>query len=455
MSRLYILLFTLLLSAFSVSFVPIPTVCQAVIRVPADYPSIQQAVDAAGEGDVIVVAAGSYYEHIQVNKSLALIGEDSSRIIIDGNGSGCIIEVNANNTIIDGFTLRNATWGINLNASDSKVANCRMTSCDEVGVFVYLSGNIIQNNEFSYNGGGYPSIMHGGGIQIYSNSNIVTNNCFFKNMLFGLSVTGENNSLDENVFIDANYSAITLVLSRYNNFTMNTLRNSSHGVLFFNDSNYTRDNIFYHNNFVNSDPSDDGTSPSLNSWNNSLGEGNYWNWYGGEDLDGDLIGDTLTPFIDLDRYPLMIPYGLTAHALSVPWEERSFQVTVETDSAVAGFNFSQPQKQISFNTTVPRYAEGFCNVTIPKELLRGNPWLAKTDGELAAIRDSTEQNETHMSICLALGKGNHTVQLIGTEVIPEYPTFSALVPILVLASAALVLLKKAKKASPQRRFMLS
>ena len=41
----------------------------------ADFHTIQEAINAAGPGDVIHVAAGIYREHLIVNKSLTLIGE--------------------------------------------------------------------------------------------------------------------------------------------------------------------------------------------------------------------------------------------------------------------------------------------------------------------------------------------------------------------------------------------
>ena len=54
--------------------------------VPQDYPTITSAVNHASPGDVIVVKQGIYYENIQINKSLTLLGEDSKNTIIIGNG---------------------------------------------------------------------------------------------------------------------------------------------------------------------------------------------------------------------------------------------------------------------------------------------------------------------------------------------------------------------------------
>jgi serine protease len=53
------------------------------ISVPRDYKTIQQAVDAAVNGDTILVAAGAYNEPVVIDgKSISLIGENASNTII-------------------------------------------------------------------------------------------------------------------------------------------------------------------------------------------------------------------------------------------------------------------------------------------------------------------------------------------------------------------------------------
>lgn len=42
---------------------------------PSSYSTIQEAIDNANDGDTIIVAAGTYYEHIVLNKAVTLRGK--------------------------------------------------------------------------------------------------------------------------------------------------------------------------------------------------------------------------------------------------------------------------------------------------------------------------------------------------------------------------------------------
>jgi Protein of unknown function (DUF1565) len=54
----------------------------ADIVVPIDFPTIQEAIDAANEGDVIKVLPGIYTEQIIISKSLTIIGSGAKSTII-------------------------------------------------------------------------------------------------------------------------------------------------------------------------------------------------------------------------------------------------------------------------------------------------------------------------------------------------------------------------------------
>lgn len=80
------------------------------------YPSesIQAAVDAASSGDTIFIYNGTYFENIVVDKSLILTGENRNITIINGDGSGDVVSINAGDCVISEFTVKNGSNGIHL-----------------------------------------------------------------------------------------------------------------------------------------------------------------------------------------------------------------------------------------------------------------------------------------------------------------------------------------------------
>jgi len=106
-----------------------------VITVPDDYPTIQEAINAADTGDTIYVKAGIYYENVVVDKAVSLVGEERSNTIIDGSGSGSVLKIVADNVDVTNFTLRNcgSSW------SDSGIHLEHASNC-------HLNQNDITNN---------------------------------------------------------------------------------------------------------------------------------------------------------------------------------------------------------------------------------------------------------------------------------------------------------------------
>ncbi len=87
------------------------------IVVPIDFPTIQEAIDAANEGDVIKVLSGTYTEQIAISKSLTIIGSDAKSTIIEAPpleeldtniiGLPYIVEVNNGAEVtMKGFTIK-------------------------------------------------------------------------------------------------------------------------------------------------------------------------------------------------------------------------------------------------------------------------------------------------------------------------------------------------------------
>ena len=85
---------------------------EGVLHVPADYPTIQGAVDAAVEGDLILIAPGTYTEAVQVTTNNIIIrGLDRNTVILDGNFEldNGIRVVGANGVALENMTAMNYT----------------------------------------------------------------------------------------------------------------------------------------------------------------------------------------------------------------------------------------------------------------------------------------------------------------------------------------------------------
>jgi len=74
----------------------------------ADHESIQDAIDAASEGDLIRVRDGNYAETINIDKPLTIKGYDATNTTIDGGNTSDVVTVSANYVNLSGFTIKNS-----------------------------------------------------------------------------------------------------------------------------------------------------------------------------------------------------------------------------------------------------------------------------------------------------------------------------------------------------------
>ncbi|ASV09318.1 plastocyanin [Leptospira interrogans serovar Canicola] len=81
-------------------------------KVPSQYPTIQNAVDASNPGDLVLISEGIYLEEVTVTTpSITIRGVDRNKVIIDGQfqrGNGIMV-VAADGVVIENLTARNAT----------------------------------------------------------------------------------------------------------------------------------------------------------------------------------------------------------------------------------------------------------------------------------------------------------------------------------------------------------
>lgn len=278
------------------------------------FSSIQQAINAAKQHSIIQVEEGIYHEHIFINKTIHLVGADPKSTIIDGKNTHTVISVNANNTTINGFTIKNSgthsTYyemdaGININANNTNISNCICKS-NTVGIQIN-KGNLNKIEKLVLSNNSYGVFVY------YSDYNIFLNNTIESNLDYGSYIYSysEHNLFKNNYFLSNRYSF--RIKGNQNDVVRNLFQNNKKGMYFCCGAN---GNIVYHNSFVNNTEYNGKGNFNNNKWYNDTVGGNYWQSYSGVDEDGDGFGDT--PFIVevrnyqknemiKDRLPLMSP----------------------------------------------------------------------------------------------------------------------------------------------------
>ena len=85
-----------------------PVGAPATLRVPEDYATIQQAVDAVRPGQIILIEPGIYHEAVRVKTpGITIRGKDRNGVILEGNfqlPNG--IEIEADNVVVENMTAR-------------------------------------------------------------------------------------------------------------------------------------------------------------------------------------------------------------------------------------------------------------------------------------------------------------------------------------------------------------
>jgi parallel beta-helix repeat protein len=126
-------------------FLLIGVASAATYNVPAQYKTIQKAINVAHDGDTIKVASGTYKEYLDINgKQLTLIGSKFPKIYgirIEAAGQGKIYN----------FAITKNGIGITDSAGNI-IRNCAFTNCYLGIQGGTASDNIILNNKFTKGG---------------------------------------------------------------------------------------------------------------------------------------------------------------------------------------------------------------------------------------------------------------------------------------------------------------
>jgi nitrous oxidase accessory protein len=282
-----VILLVFLLETVVTGCLPVESHSKVLIQVPEQYSAIQEAVNAANPGDTVAVSANIYYEHVVVNKSISLVGENPNITIICGNnGTKNVLLVAANDVSISGFTIKNGNSGICVNGNNITINNNIIKeNKGTIGDGVQLnqsSGAKIYGNVIVDNGDGYPDLLWGNGVGCYrGSSNFIRGNLISSNVVSGVAVGGDHNIVKENNITGNGENGIAIIGGHNHLIIDNTvISNHETGIYLGSYSNTVKNNRLSENGYW-----DMGGEP--------VGGGIQLSWSSGNVIEGNLIWDNV------------------------------------------------------------------------------------------------------------------------------------------------------------------
>ncbi|KAA0004469.1 MAG: PKD domain-containing protein [Thermoplasmata archaeon] len=324
------------------------------------YSSIQEAIDHAGNGDIIYVFDGTYEENIFVDKSLQIVGE--SNVLLSGIGNHNAVYIMASGVTISNFTITDGLMsGVlidgDLGGHDATLKDCTIMDNGMQGVLIHNTyGNAIINcsiygnpigvkEQYSFNNTIVNSYIYSGdwgvffdgcrnssvegsilydnenkSINIENSNNVTIKNSTMYDNFCGIRLKATSNSSIKGCNITENIVGLRIDGSSNNTVTnCEIYSNIGYGIYITDFTLPSTGNLIHHNNIMGNGENAYDECGSI--WNTSIG--NYWDDYSGEDADGDGMGDS--PYSIYgggeDSHPLM--YQIMIPSLFV-WVDDDF-----------------------------------------------------------------------------------------------------------------------------------
>jgi len=386
-----------------------------------------------------------------------------------------------NNTIYGNYIANNRKGIFLVSTSNNMFRDNRMVNNDRsfVDITFYINdvdaSNTVNGKPIYYWVNEHNKIIpsDAGYVALINCVNITIQNLELTNEDYGIFMGSTVNSTITNNIITNNSQGIYLTKSNNNTISGNYITNNNHGIWLYDSSKNkivenhiannlngtsimlspfmptSSNNLFYHNSYINNSRQVYITPPgfaipdSINVWDNGV-EGNYWNDYVGVDNNGDGLGDS--PYVidanNQDNYPLMASVMSPIYVFDAgTWEWIQYNVYVVSNSTVSNFIFDSEGARVQFNVDDETGTTGFCNVTIPKNLLDAEDnWVVLVDDN--PVIPSVDEDERNTYIYFTFSHSTKTVEIIGTDAIPEFPSWTPLLIALVAVVVVAVIYRR-------------
>ena len=133
--------------------------------------------------------------------------------------------------------------------------------------------------------------------------------------------------------------------------------------------------------------------------------------------------------------------------LQIALDSQVYKITFMSNSTIFVWGFNQTLKELKFDAEGISGTTGFCNVSIPADLMSGTFSIYKDNALLVQDVDYTETyNGTHYMFDIFYSHSVHTIRIVSSQVVPDLPAnFMLILVIMALSTGAILLRKKLLK----------
>jgi hypothetical protein len=130
-------------------------------------------------------------------------------------------------------------------------------------------------------------------------------------------------------------------------------------------------------------------------------------------------------------------------------DDIDYAVITESNSTVSTPTFNETSKSLQFNVTGVDGATGYCNVSIPKNLMWGDWAILLDDQPVTPEAEITgDDNNTHIFFTYELS--TRKVYITSTEAVPEYAGWASIVLVLAILATITVMMNRRIKHGNQK-----
>src|SRR3990170_3730477 len=213
-------------------------------------PSLQQRIDQAAPGDLLVVDGGVYRETIVIDKPLSLIG--NNRPVIDGGSTGDVVTILADDVTLSGFEVRASSRvmsrepaAIKITEADRVTIGRNLVKDSRFGIYLLESHESAISDNVIDLGGDVPVGQRGYGVYLWQVGHTAVHGNTIRNVSDGIHLEfSDHNGIGANLVTRSRYG-LHFMSSDDNTVLENTFKDNLAGaVLMFSHNLLLKDNEF-------------------------------------------------------------------------------------------------------------------------------------------------------------------------------------------------------------------